>query len=71
MRPYYQDDLVTLYYGDCRTIVPDLAIDADLIVADPPYAETNLAAVCRSCHSRLTAEFDGSFGRPKVRRPWL
>ena len=35
------------------------------------YDESNLAAVCRSCHSKLTAEFDGSFGRPKVRRPWL
>lgn len=34
--PYYEDDLITLYNGDCREVVfPDQAID--LIVSDPPY----------------------------------
>lgn len=41
--PYYSDDLVTLYLGDCREILPVLGIGADCIVADPPYAETSLA----------------------------
>lgn len=39
MKAYYEDDLVTLYHGDCREVVPPLA---DLIVTDPPYGETNL-----------------------------
>lgn len=44
MTPYYADDLVTLYLGDCREVLPELGIlQAACIVADPPYAETSLA----------------------------
>ena len=36
MRPYYSDDLVTLYHGDCRDVMPDL-VGVGLVVTDPPY----------------------------------
>lgn len=35
MEPYYSDDLVTIYHGDCRDLLP--SIEADVIVTDPPY----------------------------------
>lgn len=42
MKPYYSDDTVTLYLGDCRELLPALGVAADLVVADPPYGETKL-----------------------------
>jgi len=34
--PYYQDESVTIYHGDCRDILPSLP-KVDLVLTDPPY----------------------------------
>ena len=40
MKPYYQDNAVTIYHGDCREIVPTLG-KFDLLLTDPPYGIGN------------------------------
>ncbi|WP_327223065.1 site-specific DNA-methyltransferase [Streptomyces platensis] len=42
IEPYYRDPdgTVVLYLGDSRQILPELGLQADLVVADPPYGET-------------------------------
>lgn len=43
MRPYYEDGEVALYLGKMEEVLPALRLQADVVVADPPYGETSLA----------------------------
>lgn len=36
MRPYYEDDAVTIYHGDCREVLPTLS-DVGMFLTSPPY----------------------------------
>lgn len=36
MKPYYDEDGITIYHGDCREILPELP-KCDLLLTDPPY----------------------------------
>ena len=36
MKPYYEDDSISIYHGDCRDVLPYLG-SFELILADPPY----------------------------------
>ena len=47
IKPYYQDDYVTLYHGDCRDILPQLE-PVDLVLTDPPYGIGEAAGVNKS-----------------------
>jgi site-specific DNA-methyltransferase (adenine-specific) len=42
--PYWEDrdSGLALYLGDCRDVLPALGLQADCMIADPPYAETAL-----------------------------
>lgn len=35
MKPYYEQDGITIYHGDCRDVLPQLG--ADVVLTDPPY----------------------------------
>ena len=41
MKPYYQDEWVTIYHGDCRDILPHLP-KVDLVLTDPPYKDDDV-----------------------------
>lgn len=42
MTPYFSDSTATIYHGDARELMSHLAVDVDLVLADPPYGETSL-----------------------------
>jgi site-specific DNA-methyltransferase (adenine-specific) len=35
MKPYYDEDGIAIYLGDCREVLP--TVNADVLVTDPPY----------------------------------
>jgi site-specific DNA-methyltransferase (adenine-specific) len=39
--PYYEQDGVTIYHGDCREVLLGLVEEPDLVLADPPYGMNN------------------------------
>lgn len=68
MTPYYADDAVTIYHGDCREILPTLA--ADVLVTDPPYGMRMRRTHGGSWHG-TTVDGDSDTGlRDEVLEAW-
>lgn len=38
MKPYFQEDGIVIYHGDCREVLPSLE-RVDMIITDPPYPD--------------------------------
>ena len=47
MKPFYDEEGVPIFHGDCREVLPMLHVRGlplvDMVLADPPYGDTELA----------------------------
>lgn len=83
VRPYYEDDKVTLFCGDCREIMPRLSESVSFVYADPPYGVNvvKMSGVLqgRESANSLMKERSGTlrsdtpqpFGGKGGRTPWV
>jgi site-specific DNA-methyltransferase (adenine-specific) len=59
VKPYYADDSVTLYHGDCLTVMPELEpASFALVASDLPYGMTDAAWDSTLPIDRLWAEWN-------------
>jgi site-specific DNA-methyltransferase (adenine-specific) len=55
--PYYDEDGITIYHGDCRDLAPSLpTASVDMLLTDPPYG---MAFVSGKTAAHITVRSDG------------
>lgn len=67
-QPYYQDDAVTLYHGDCLEI--DAWLQADVLVSDVPYGIDYRSNQRRQALARSIAGDKDTTARDEVLQRW-
>ena len=67
--PYYQDDLVTLYHGDCLTDHREW-LTADVLVTDPPYGMAYESGRVKDRPSQAIAGDDNTAVRDAALAAW-
>ena len=82
MKPYYSEDGITIYHGDCREVLPGLE-RADVILTDPPYGvnfgysaeyddgQRNYAAFIGGCFELMRRSADRVLLTVGMRNLWL
>jgi len=71
VKPYYQDDLVTLFHGDCLEVTEWL--EADVLVTDPPYGQaykSNMDRGSRTEWHEVISGDDTTEGRDSALKLW-
>lgn len=65
--PFYQNPQygITICHGDCREILPELNLEADLLLTDPPYGQSYQSNRRTEKHKRIAGD-DGSLDVPAV-----
>jgi hypothetical protein len=66
--PYYSDDSVTIYHGDCRRM---FTVKADVLITDPPYGVAFRGKATKHTTKKpggYTTEDDGEIGPDVVRQ---
>jgi DNA modification methylase len=79
MKPYYEQDGITIYHGDCREVLSDLS-HCELLLTDPPYPNSAghfdaAVAVAREVLPKITTPrgyvFWHQLERPPMSRPFV
>lgn len=60
MKPYYEHGGITIFHGDCRTILPTLP-KVDLVLTDPPYGMDYQSARRTEWQRKPKIQGDSSF----------
>ena len=65
LEPYYKNDNVSLYFGDCLEVLPELSDTFNLLLTDPPYSRVKDDDWDRCSHSELKTLLRNVFERVK------